>query len=55
MLLQGIFNKFGALFMIIPEPIVGGIFCVMFGLTATSGTIYGPFKITLDAEEATLY
>ena len=37
MLLQGIFNKFGAVFMIIPEPIVGGIFCVMFGLTATSG------------------
>lgn len=37
MLLQGIFNKFGALFMIIPEPIVGGIFCVMFGMITAFG------------------
>lgn len=37
MLLQGIFNKFGALFIIIPEPVIGGIFCVMFGMITAFG------------------
>ncbi|XP_017305007.1 solute carrier family 23 member 2 isoform X5 [Diaphorina citri] len=37
MLLQGIINKFGAVFIIIPEPVVGGIFCVMFGMIAAFG------------------
>ncbi|KAL6264895.1 hypothetical protein P5V15_004990 [Pogonomyrmex californicus] len=32
MILQGVISKFGAVFIIIPEPIVGGIFCVMFGM-----------------------
>ncbi|XP_043268105.1 solute carrier family 23 member 2 isoform X2 [Venturia canescens] len=37
MVLQGLIGKFGAIFIIIPEPIVGGIFCVMFGLIAAFG------------------
>lgn len=37
MLLQGIINKFGAAFIIIPEPVVGGIFCVMFGMITAFG------------------
>ncbi|XP_046676697.1 solute carrier family 23 member 1 isoform X2 [Homalodisca vitripennis] len=37
MLLQGVINKFGAVFIIIPEPVVGGIFCVMFGMITAFG------------------
>ncbi|GLH07445.1 hypothetical protein R5R35_014254 [Gryllus longicercus] len=37
MVLQGVINKFGAVFIIIPEPVVGGIFCVMFGMIAAFG------------------
>lgn len=37
MILQGIISKFGAVFIIIPEPIVGGIFCIMFGMIAAFG------------------
>ncbi|XP_008557159.1 solute carrier family 23 member 1 isoform X2 [Microplitis demolitor] len=37
MILQGLISKFGAVFIIIPEPIVGGIFCVMFGMIAAFG------------------
>lgn len=37
MILQGVISKFGAVFIIIPEPIVGGIFCVMFGMIAAFG------------------
>ncbi|KAK7586119.1 hypothetical protein V9T40_003995 [Parthenolecanium corni] len=37
MLFQGVFNKFGAFFIIIPEPIIGGIFCVMFGMITAYG------------------
>lgn len=37
MLLQGVINKFGAAFIIIPEPVVGGIFCVMFGMITAFG------------------
>ncbi|XP_065202699.1 solute carrier family 23 member 1-like [Planococcus citri] len=37
MLLQGVINKFGAVFIVIPEPIIGGIFCVMFGMIAAIG------------------
>jgi nucleobase transporter 1/2 len=39
MILQGIISKFGAIFIIIPEPIVGGIFCVMFGMIAAFGKL----------------
>jgi nucleobase transporter 1/2 len=31
MLLIGVFGKFGALFVTIPEPIIGGVFVVLFG------------------------
>ncbi|XP_018056966.1 PREDICTED: solute carrier family 23 member 1 [Atta colombica] len=37
MLLQGVISKFGAVFIIIPEPIVGGIFCIMFGMICAFG------------------
>ncbi|KAL4103846.1 hypothetical protein QTP88_019181 [Uroleucon formosanum] len=37
MLIQGVVNKFGAVFIIIPEPIVGGMFCIMFGMIAAFG------------------
>ncbi|KAG8042724.1 hypothetical protein G9C98_005364 [Cotesia typhae] len=37
MVLQGLISKFSAVFIIIPEPIVGGIFCVMFGMIAAFG------------------
>ena len=31
MVLLGVFGKFGVLFIAIPDPIVGGVFIVMFG------------------------
>jgi len=31
MLLFGMLGKFGALFVTIPEPVIGGVFLVMFG------------------------
>jgi len=31
MLLFGMIGKFGALFVTIPEPVIGGVFLVMFG------------------------
>lgn len=37
MILQGVINKFGAAFIIIPEPVVGGIFCIMFGMITAFG------------------
>merc|ERR1712130_137074 len=37
MMLFGIFSKFGSLFLTIPSPIVGGIFCVMFGMIIAVG------------------
>ena len=37
MIIFGLFSKFGALFLTIPSPIVGGIFCVMFGMIAAVG------------------
>ncbi len=30
-MILGMFGKFGALFVTIPDPIVGGVFMVMFG------------------------
>ena len=33
----GVLSKFGALFITIPEPIMGGMFCVMFGMIAATG------------------
>ncbi|XP_058444918.1 solute carrier family 23 member 2-like [Malaya genurostris] len=37
MILQGVINKLGAVFIMIPDPVVGGIFCVMFGMIAAFG------------------
>lgn len=37
MILQGVISKFGAIFIMIPDPVVGGIFCVMFGMIIAFG------------------
>ncbi|XP_050684339.1 solute carrier family 23 member 2 [Leptidea sinapis] len=37
MILQGVVGKLGAVFIIIPQPIVGGLFCVMFGMISAFG------------------
>ena len=37
MLVLGVFGKFGALFTTIPQPIVGGMYCAMFGMVAAVG------------------
>lgn len=37
MILLGLFAKFGAFFLTIPDPIVGGIFYIMFGMIAAVG------------------
>ena len=34
MIVLGCFTKFGALFVTIPDPVVGGVFMVMFGKSA---------------------
>ncbi len=37
MIVLGLFGKFGALFATMPAPIVGGMYCVMFGMIAAVG------------------
>jgi len=37
MIVFGLLSKFGAFFLTMPEPIVGGIFCVMFGMITSVG------------------
>lgn len=37
MVVLGCFGKFGALFTAIPQPIVGGMYCAMFGMIAAVG------------------
>ena len=37
MIVFGTLSKFGAFFLTIPQPIVGGVFCVMFGIIAAVG------------------
>lgn len=37
MIILGVFTKFGAIFVTIPPPIVGGIFMVIFGMMAAVG------------------
>lgn len=37
MILQGVINKFGAVFIMVPDPVVGGLFCVMFGMITAFG------------------
>ena len=43
LLFFGVLSKFGALFITIPEPIIGGIFCVMFGMIAATGQFISYF------------
>ena len=37
MITLGILGKFGALFSTIPDPVVGGVFCCMFGMITAVG------------------
>uniref|UniRef100_A0A2C9M0I9 SLC26A/SulP transporter domain-containing protein n=1 Tax=Biomphalaria glabrata TaxID=6526 RepID=A0A2C9M0I9_BIOGL len=37
MIVLGCLGKFGALFVLIPEPIIGGLFYVMFGMVGAVG------------------
>jgi nucleobase transporter 1/2 len=37
MMVLAVFGKFGALFASIPQPVVGGIYCVMFGMITSVG------------------
>ena len=37
MMFVGVIGKFGALFVSIPDPIVGGVYMVMFGMIAAVG------------------
>ena len=37
MMVFGVLSKFGALVITIPEPIIGGIICVLFGMIAATG------------------
>lgn len=37
MVIQGVFGKLGAIMILIPDPVVGGIFCVMFGMITAFG------------------
>lgn len=46
MILQGIINKFGAVFIMIPDPVVGGLFCVMFGMITAFGIVQTHLNIS---------
>ncbi|XP_033127375.1 solute carrier family 23 member 2-like [Anneissia japonica] len=37
MIFMGTFGKFGAVFVAMPDPIVGGVFCIMFGMITGVG------------------
>ena len=37
MIVLGALGKFGALFSAIPDPVVGGVFCCMFGMITAVG------------------
>ncbi|KAL0968644.1 hypothetical protein UPYG_G00269570 [Umbra pygmaea] len=37
MIILGLFGKFGAIFITIPDPVIGGMFLVMFGMIAAVG------------------
>lgn len=41
MLVLGAFSKVGAFFVTIPSPIIGGVFCITFGMvTAVGANVY---------------
>lgn len=48
MLFFGVLSKLGALFITIPEPIIGGVFCVMFGMIAATGEF--PWAVHFERE-----
>ena len=37
MIILGLLGKFGALFSTIPDPVIGGVFCCMFGVITAVG------------------
>ena len=37
MVVFGLFSKLGAFFVTMPEPIIGGLFCIMFGMITAVG------------------
>ena len=37
MVILGLIGKFGALFSTIPDPVIGGVFCCMFGIISAVG------------------
>lgn len=37
MIIMGVFGKVGAIFTTIPQPVVGGMFMVMFGVISAAG------------------
>lgn len=47
MIVLGIFGKFGAVFITIPDPVIGGMFLVMFGMIAAVGISNLQVSITL--------
>lgn len=37
MMIQGVFGKLGAIFILVPDPVVGGMFLIMFGMITAFG------------------
>lgn len=37
MMIQGVFGKLGAVFILVPDPVVGGMFLIMFGMITAFG------------------
>ena len=37
MIILALVGKFGAIFSTIPDPVIGGVFCVMFGMITAVG------------------
>lgn len=39
MMIQGVFGKLGAVFILVPDPVVGGMFLIMFGMITAFGYV----------------
>lgn len=39
MMIQGVFGKFGAVFILVPDAVVGGMFLIMFGMITAVGLV----------------
>ena len=48
LLICGVLSKVGALFITMPIPILGGIFCVMFAMITATGREYQPSELILN-------